>query len=111
MQERRFELVKGTSRKFWAIRVDRNVVTVSFGRIGTAGRRLARTFATTWMSPTEAARRAERDAGGQILAKLRAGYREVSAGAAARPPARARKPRAKAAPARPRAKAAARRGR
>ena len=43
---RRFELVEGSSSKFWEIALDGSAVTVRFGRIGTAGQSKTKTFAS-----------------------------------------------------------------
>jgi predicted DNA-binding WGR domain protein len=43
---RRFELVSGTSSKFWEIGQDGKTQTVTFGRIGSAGASKAKTFPT-----------------------------------------------------------------
>ncbi len=37
MAKRRFELVEGTSRKFWEVNLAGSSFTVTFGRIGTDG--------------------------------------------------------------------------
>jgi DNA ligase-1 len=51
---RRFELVQGTSNKFWEIDVRGAVITVRFGRIGTAGQAKTRTLATAEAAGLEA---------------------------------------------------------
>ena len=42
---RRFELIEGTSSKFWEVELDGSGVTVRFGRIGTNGQTQTKTFA------------------------------------------------------------------
>jgi DNA ligase-1 len=66
---RRFEFVEGTSSKFWEVEVSQANVTVSFGRIGTAGQTRTTAFP-------------DAPAAGQAASKLVAektakGYREV----------------------------------
>jgi predicted DNA-binding WGR domain protein len=66
---RRFEFVEGTSSKFWEVEVSDAKVTVSFGRIGTAGQTKTTAFP-------------DASAAGQAASKLVAektakGYREV----------------------------------
>jgi predicted DNA-binding WGR domain protein len=65
---RRFELVGGSSRKFWEIAVDGSAVTVRFGRVGTAGQTQQKLFA----DPATAAR----TAGRLVREKLAKGYVE-----------------------------------
>ncbi len=99
---RRFEMVEGTSSKFWEVALDGADVTVRFGRIGTNGQTKTKTHA----SP-EAARK---DHDKLVKEKTNGGYTEmgVAAGAtlaAAAAPASSPKPApatvAKAAPATP----------
>lgn len=66
---RNFELVEGTSRRFWRIRQDGTDVTVSFGRIGTRGQTQVKQF------PDE--QRAKREVERLIAEKVRKGYLEV----------------------------------
>lgn len=66
---RRFELVEGTSSKFWEVALDDVNVTVRFGRIGTQGQTKTKTFATP------AAARKEHDS--LVLEKTGKGYAEV----------------------------------
>jgi len=66
---RRFELVQGTSAKFWAADVDGATFVVLYGRLGTAGQRKDKAF------PSEEAARKELDK--KISEKLREGYSEV----------------------------------
>jgi predicted DNA-binding WGR domain protein len=42
---RRFELIEGTSNKFWEVELSGNELTVRFGRIGTAGQGKTKDFA------------------------------------------------------------------
>lgn len=70
---RRFELVEGTSSKFWEVAVDGASHTVRFGRIGTNGQSKAKTFASV--------KAATDDAESLAKEKLEKGYREVTAGA------------------------------
>lgn len=77
---RRFELVEGTSNKFWEIAVGDSSHTVRFGKIGTAGQSKTKAFATP--------RDAQRDADKLVAEKVGKGYREVGAAApAGNPPA------------------------
>lgn len=82
----RFELVEGTSSKFWEIDVEGKSTTVRYGRIGTNGQTQTKTF------PTEAKATAERDK--LIKEKTGKGYKEVGAGAT---PLTATEPKPKAA--------------
>jgi predicted DNA-binding WGR domain protein len=65
---RHFELVSGSSSKFWEISVSGNSFTVRFGRLGTAGQSQTKSFAG---EP-----RARREADKLIAEKLRKGYVE-----------------------------------
>jgi predicted DNA-binding WGR domain protein len=76
---RRFEMVEGSSAKFWQIQVDGASFTVTFGRLGTAGQ----TKTTTAASP--AAAQAEADK--LIREKTKKGYQEVGGPVVWRPPA------------------------
>lgn len=76
---RRFELVEGSSSKFWQIEVEGASLTVTFGRIGTAGQ-----SKTTKCASPEAARS---EADKLIREKTKKGYHEHGAEAAWRPPA------------------------
>ena len=78
----RYELVDGTSSKFWEIGLAGKTVTVRFGRIGTSGQTQVKTHA----SP-EAARR-EHDK--LVAEKAKKGYRIATAGGAAATKARAK---------------------
>ncbi len=75
---RRFELIEGTSAKFWQIEISGNDVTTQWGRIGTAGQGKTKTFA----SP--AAAQAEHDA--LVREKTGKGYKETGGSAGAAPP-------------------------
>ena len=96
MSRREFQLVEGTSRKFWAIELDGNSHTVQFGRIGTTGQSQRKEF------PTDA--EAEASHAKLIAEKVKKGYTEApvagtSAVTATPPPPPAAAPR----PASPRA--------
>ena len=65
---RRFELVEGTSSKFWEVARDGCSVTVRFGRIGSDGQAKTKDFASEEL--------ARRHADGLIEEKLAKGYRE-----------------------------------
>ena len=69
--ERRFEYRKGTSSKFWSIRLRAKEVIINFGRIGTKGKDLSKSFADH--------DKAEAFAAARIKEKLSKGYREVGA--------------------------------
>ncbi|MGN6385745.1 MAG: AAA domain-containing protein [Verrucomicrobiota bacterium] len=66
---RHFELISGTSRKFWEIFVNGSSLTVRYGRIGTDGITQTKSFADA----TKAAAESEK----LILAKKKKGYAEV----------------------------------
>ena len=66
---RRFELTAGKSRKFWEITVAGTQYTVRFGRLGTKGQTVTKTF--------EDAAAARRDADRLIRSKQAKGYRTV----------------------------------
>lgn len=87
---RRFELVEGSSSKFWQIEQDGPKLTIQWGKIGTAGQSQIKDF------PSDASATAEHDK--LVKEKTKKGYSEVAAVADASAPAP--KPRApKAAPA------------
>src|SRR5262249_1426179 len=44
VQARRFEYVAGTSSKFWEVQVQGSEVVVRFGRIGSPGQTITKTF-------------------------------------------------------------------
>ena len=71
----RFELVEGTSSKFWEVSVTDTDLTVRFGRIGTNGQTKTKSFASA-----EAASK-ERDK--LVKEKTRGGYTEVGVAAGA----------------------------
>ncbi|MDP3274163.1 MAG: WGR domain-containing protein [Deltaproteobacteria bacterium] len=75
---RRFEFVEGSSAKFWMAEVSGNTFSVIYGRLGSDGKRLDKPF------PSEEAARKEYDK--KVAEKLREGYHEVAAGAAASAP-------------------------
>ena len=66
-----FELISGTSAKFWEISTNGNEVTVRFGRIGTEGQTQVKTLADA----IEVAKHVNK----LIRAKTAKGYRETTA--------------------------------
>lgn len=76
---RRFELIEGSSRKFWEIALDGASFEVRWGRIGTSGQSQTKTF------PSEAKALAEHDK--LVKEKTSKGYVEVAGGATAPAPA------------------------
>src|SRR6185503_14731920 len=68
---RRFELVEGTSSKFWEIEVNGRAVRVRWGRIGSDGQTKEKTFADPHAAEASAAK--------QIEEKLKKGYLEAGA--------------------------------
>ncbi|MFY0540429.1 WGR domain-containing protein [Nannocystis pusilla] len=76
-KKRRFELVEGSSSKFWEIAVDGETMSVCYGRIGTDGTAKDKTFAS--------AAEAEREASKLVAEKTKKGYAEVSSAGAAKP--------------------------
>ena len=78
MAKRRFELVEGSSSKFWEVSVDGASYTVTYGRIGSAG--LGKT--TTAASPVAA----EAEVAKLIREKTRKGYQEIGGEVGWRPP-------------------------
>jgi HEAT repeat protein/predicted DNA-binding WGR domain protein len=90
---RTFQYTGDGSNKFWNIDVQGNTHTINFGKIGTKGQTQRKTF------PDEAAAQAAAEK--LIKEKLKGGYVETTAGAAAAPaaaPAPKSKPAAKKAP-------------
>ena len=69
--ERRFEYKKGTSSKFWSIQLRSNAVVIRFGRIGSTGKALSKSFSNR--------ARAEAFAAARIREKLSKGYQESRA--------------------------------
>jgi predicted DNA-binding WGR domain protein len=67
---REYQLVEGSSKKFWAIELDGSKYTVQFGRIGTAGQTQTKEFKTS-----EQARKAYEKL---VHEKLGKGYRRVA---------------------------------
>jgi predicted DNA-binding WGR domain protein len=88
---REYQLVEGTSNKFWAIELDGTKHTVQFGRIGTAGQTQTKEFKTQ-----EQAQKAYEKL---VREKVQKGYRRVAdaAAAPAAKPARKKSPAASAA--------------
>lgn len=66
---RRFELVDGTSSKFWEIRLEGTSFTTTYGKIGTSGQSTTK----SWPSPDKA--RTEHDK--LVAEKTKKGYRET----------------------------------
>lgn len=79
---RRFEFVEGTSAKFWSSAVEGTKFVVVYGRLGTDGKRSEKEF------PSEDLARKEYEK--KVAEKLREGYHEVAADAAAAAPAGAK---------------------
>jgi predicted DNA-binding WGR domain protein len=69
--KRRFEFVEGTSSKFWEISVSNSQVSVTFGRIGTAGQTQNKGFADSSAAQQHADR--------LVQQKLAKGYVELAA--------------------------------
>jgi predicted DNA-binding WGR domain protein len=69
---RRFELIEGSSSKFWEIAVSGTAYTVTYGRIGTAGQ-----------SKTKKVKDAAKEAAALVAEKLKKGYAEIKKGGAA----------------------------
>ncbi|MFZ6180883.1 WGR domain-containing protein [Nannocystis pusilla] len=76
---RRFEMEEGGSRKFWEIAIERQTVTVRFGRIGTDGQTKVKQHGT----PEEAAK----DAAKLVAEKTKKGYVEAPGAGASAPEA------------------------
>jgi predicted DNA-binding WGR domain protein len=66
---RRFEMIEGSSSKFWEISQDNLVVVVRYGRIGTQGQTLQKNFDTL--------PRATREVEKLTAEKLKKGYKEI----------------------------------
>ncbi|MCP4657449.1 MAG: DUF4132 domain-containing protein [bacterium] len=80
MKKRTFELVEGSSSKFWHIEGEGNAHTVHYGRIGTAGQTRTKEFADA----AEACKSYDK----LIVQKLRKGYVETGTGGTAKAPAK-----------------------
>ncbi|MGE0328466.1 MAG: WGR domain-containing protein [Polyangiaceae bacterium] len=80
---RRFELSEGSAGKFWEISLDGAAFTVTYGRLGTAGRSQTKEF----RDADQATAAAEK----LIREKLGKGYSEVEQGAASKPKAQPNK--------------------
>jgi predicted DNA-binding WGR domain protein len=74
MSRREFQLVEGSSKKFWAIELSGQSHTVTYGRIGTAGQTQTKDF--------DSADAAKKSYEKQIAQKEKGGYVEVTAAAA-----------------------------
>jgi len=72
---RRLELVEGASSKFWEIQLEGTGFTVRWGRIGTNGQTQQKNFATEQKAKDEHDK--------LLTEKLKKGYSEVGASAAA----------------------------
>lgn len=70
---RRFEYREGSSQKFWCVAVDGNEVETSWGRLGTAGQKKAKSFGDREAAKAAAAK--------MIAEKTGKGYVEVTRGA------------------------------
>src|SRR5436190_20455639 len=68
---RRFEFSEGSSHKFWSVEVAGNVLTVRYGRIGTAGQTQVKTLASAAAAESQAAK--------LVAEKSGKGYRETTA--------------------------------
>jgi len=77
-EERTFQYVGGSSRKFWRIKQQGKSFVVRFGRLDTAGSEVAKKFANEASARREAAR--------LIAEKLRKGYVEIRTGKAGKSP-------------------------
>jgi predicted DNA-binding WGR domain protein len=81
----RYELVEGTSSKFWEITLDGSSFTTTYGRIGTSGQSTLKEFASPEVAKTEHDK--------LVAEKVKKGYSLVGAGGgAAAEPASAKKP-------------------
>ncbi|MFO0756066.1 MAG: WGR domain-containing protein [Byssovorax sp.] len=72
----RYELIEGTSSKFWEIKQEGVNVTVKWGKVGTAGQSNVKTFAT--------AAEAKKEHDKLVGEKTRKGYRLAGGGASAK---------------------------
>lgn len=72
--KRYFELVEGSSSKFWEVRVDGTTHTVRYGKIGTPGQEKTKSFPS--------AEAAKKDADKLVAEKTKKGYSEVVTSAA-----------------------------
>jgi predicted DNA-binding WGR domain protein len=77
MNRREFQLVEGSSSKFWVIEFRGSSFTVTWGRIGTNGQTQSKEFG----SDAEAAKQCEK----LVAEKLKKGYGEVGGGNGAAP--------------------------
>lgn len=73
----RYELSKGTSHKFWAITRDGKKLVITYGRIGTDGQSIVKSFASPELAAKEEAK--------LVGEKTRKGYASVGKGANAAP--------------------------
>jgi predicted DNA-binding WGR domain protein len=98
---RRFELVEGTSRKFWEIALSGAAFTVRYGRLDTDGQSLTKRFDTPERATSEADK--------LVREKTRKGYREIGRNAPSTPAKNERASSRSPAAAKPRAARAANR--
>ncbi len=75
---RRFEMIEGSSAKFWEVDTDGADLTVTFGRIGTDGQSKTKTF--------DDAAKAQAEAAKLVKEKTGKGYSEMGAGATSSAP-------------------------
>ncbi len=68
---RRFELIEGSSSKFWEVKVEDATFTVTYGRIGTAG--------TSKATKCASAAQAQAEADKLVREKTKKGYQELGA--------------------------------
>lgn len=71
MSTRRFEFIAGNSAKFWEISTHNREVAVRYGRLGTNGQTLTKSFVSDVAASSHVT--------GQITSKLGKGYVEVTA--------------------------------
>jgi len=76
--KRRFEMVEGSSSKFWEVSVDGDSYTVTYGRIGTHG--------VSKTTTTDSAAAAAADVAKLVREKLKKGYHELGGELTFRPP-------------------------
>lgn len=82
---RRFEFIEGSSSKFWEAEVSGNSFAVAYGRVGSAGQRKEKAFASADL--------AQREMDRKVAEKQREGYVEIAvAGAAPKAPPKAALP-------------------
>lgn len=82
---RRFELVEGTSNKFWEIAQDGSAVSVRFGRIGSEGQSKVKSLGSASAAASEIAK--------LVAEKTKKGYVEMAIGGSAAAAAAAKAPK------------------